>query len=416
MEQTLMDASQEQGSDEVLIAGAGPVGLAAALALHSVGRSVTILEAESEGRARPGSRAIFVHKASLQLLEQMSPGLGWALAARGLVWPTKRTFWRGRQVFVRHYPPTETGALPPFSSLPQVEIEHYLYEACRTVGIQVAWNAEVHEVKTTPVGVNITTKSGQRWSASYLIGADGSRSSSRHALGIAMEGSRSTNSYVVVDVAEDEHEPLEQQRIFHYEHPAIGYRNVLLVPFVGGWRVDLQCDDRDDPEKFSGLDGARLWLPRVMPAKYAERITWVSTYQFLQLLAQRFTDQYGRVLLVGEAAHLFAPFGARGMNSGIADAMAAATAIDRAIKAREPSRARDAIEEFAQTRRAAAEYNRAAAGQALAHIKTRTPVMQARRNLAALVAPYWKQAGAWLDEGPYGPRSGPPGQPAGSKY
>jgi 3-(3-hydroxy-phenyl)propionate hydroxylase len=145
-----MDDPQKQASDEVLIAGAGPVGLAAALALHALGRSVTILEAEAEGRARPGSRAIFVHKASLQLLEQMSPGLGWQLASRGLVWPTKRTFWRGRQVFVRHYPPTSPNVLPPFSSLPQVEIERYLYEACRTAGIQIAWNAEVSGVKTTP--------------------------------------------------------------------------------------------------------------------------------------------------------------------------------------------------------------------------------------------------------------------------
>src|SRR6516165_3934239 len=90
---------------EVMIIGAGPVGMAAALALHSLGRQVTLLEAEPEGRARPGSRAIFVHKASLQLLEQVSPGLGWELAAHGLVWPTKRTFWRGKEVFVRHYPP-----------------------------------------------------------------------------------------------------------------------------------------------------------------------------------------------------------------------------------------------------------------------------------------------------------------------
>ncbi|MBV9232377.1 MAG: FAD-dependent monooxygenase [Chloroflexi bacterium] len=411
-----MNNSEPQAPQEVLVVGAGPVGMAAALALRAKGRPVTILEAEPEGRARPGSRAIFVHRASLQLLEQISPGLGWELASHGLVWPTKRTFWRGRQVFVRHYPPTWSDTLPPFSSLPQVEIERYLYTACKAAGINFVWNASVNEVETTPDGVKVTTESGQTWTANYLVGADGSRSSVRRALGIAMEGSRSTNSYVVVDVAEDPDEPLDRERVFHYEHPAIGGRNVLLVPFVGGWRIDLQCNDDDNPEEFSGMEGVRQWLAKVMPPKYADRITWVSTYQFLQLLAQSFTDRNDRVLLVGEAAHLFAPFGARGMNSGIADAVAAAAAIDTALNTTEPSKAHAAIETFAQTRRAAAEYNRSAAGQALAHIQTRTPIMQAMRNLAALIAPYWKRAGVWLDEGPYGPRSGPTGLAAGSKY
>jgi 3-(3-hydroxy-phenyl)propionate hydroxylase len=297
-----------------------------------------------------------------------------------------------------------------------VEIERYMFAACQAAGINFVWNASVNEVETTSDGVKVTTESGQSWTSNYLIGADGSRSSVRRALGIAMEGSRSTNSYVVVDVAEDPDEPLEKERVFHYEHPAVGRRNVLLVPFVGGWRVDLQCNDDDNPEEFSEREGVRRWLSKVMPSKYADRITWVSTYQFLQLLAESFTDQNARVLLVGEAAHLFAPFGARGMNSGIADAVAAAAAVDSAQNTTEPSKARAAIETFAQTRRAAAEYNRSAAGQALAHIQTRTPIMQARRNLAALVAPYWKRAGVWLDEGPYGPRSGPSGLAAGSKY
>ena len=158
------------------------------------------------------------------------------------------------------------------------------------------------------------------------MGADGARSAVRQAIGVELEGNCSVNSYVIVDVAEDPSEPLPVERVFHYEHPAVGGRNVLLVPFAGGWRADLQCKEDDDPEAFSKPEGARAWVASTLGERYGGRVTWVSTYQFLQVIAQSFVDRNRRVLLVGEAAHLFAPFGARGMNSGIADAAAAATA------------------------------------------------------------------------------------------
>src|SRR5215468_9721082 len=88
-----------------LVVGAGPVGLTAALALRHHGLPATVLEAEPEGRQRPGSRAIFLHGESLEHLEAVHPGLGWEVARRGLVWTTKRTFWGEDLVYERTYPP-----------------------------------------------------------------------------------------------------------------------------------------------------------------------------------------------------------------------------------------------------------------------------------------------------------------------
>jgi 3-(3-hydroxy-phenyl)propionate hydroxylase len=393
---------------QVIVVGAGPVGMTAALSLRALGRPATVLEAGAEDRLRSGSRAIFVHKATLEVLERSSPGLAADLAAHGLIWQTKRTFYGGTQVFARTYSPPPPGTLPHFTSLPQVETERYLLQACKAAGVEFVWNAEVSGTESTVDGVALTTATGDRWTAEYAIAADGSRSPVRAALGIPMEGSRSDGWYVVVDVEEDPGDPLPVERVFHYAHPGVGGRNVLLVPFAGGWRVDLQLHDGDDPDELSQGSGLREWLRAVMPPAYAERVAWASTYRFLQVVAADFADPAGRVLLAGEAAHLFAPFGARGMNSGVPDADSAATAVHIALSTAVPARARAAVDDFALSRRRAALFNRDAAGTALAHLRP-SPAQRAAQEGAALRAERDESLGHWLDTAPYGPRELPPG-------
>jgi 3-(3-hydroxy-phenyl)propionate hydroxylase len=388
----------------VLVVGAGPVGLSCALALRAHDVEVAVLEAEPEDRLRPGSRAIYTHRASLELLERTQPGLGRELGRRGLVWSAKRTFWRDREVFARSYPAAAGDRLPPFTSLPQPEVERCLVQACEAAGIELVWGAPVHEVTVGPHAVQVTTAGARTWSAPYVVAADGARSAIRRALGIPMEGERSERSYVIVDVDEDPRAPRPPERVFHYEHPAVGRRNVLLVPFPGGWRIDLQCRDDDDPDRFGSEEGARAWVAAVMGERYAQRLSWISTYRFLQVVARELTDAHRRVLLVGDAAHLFAPFGARGMNSGIVDAHVAAAAVHAALDAPDRQRAAAAIEGFAAERHDAARSNRRAAASALAAMQPRTPWARARRRAAAALAPRSERAGAWLDAAPYGPR------------
>ena len=177
-------------------------------------------------------------------------------------------------------------------------------------------------------------------------------------------------------------------------------RNVLLVPFAGGWRVDLQLRSDDRPDRFDQRDAVAHWVGRVLPPDYAERVTWVSTYQFLQVVASAFTDEHRRVLLVGEAAHLFAPFGARGLNSGVRDAVTAAAAITGALGGDTAAVAR-----FADDRRNAALYNRDAAGLALAHMLATGTTTRWKRRLAARAALFGLRAGTWLDSSPFGPRA-----------
>ncbi|MDQ0685829.1 3-(3-hydroxy-phenyl)propionate hydroxylase [Streptomyces achromogenes] len=397
-----------------VVVGAGPVGLSAALALRAHGLPALVLEADPEDRERPGSRALFVHRETLALLDGVAPGLAAEITAYGRTWHTRRTLYRGREVYARTFPPRSgpQTALPPFTSLRQVDTERFLRAACARAGVEFVWGARVTDVRTTPDGAVLSGEDGRKWHAGHVVAADGARSAVRRGLGIAMEGVRGEGFHVVVDVADVPGAELPLERVFHYEHPGVGGRSVMRVPFTGGFQVDLQCRDDDTEEAFGTEEAVRRWLPAVVGDGYGgadghdRRILWVSTYRFLRKVAASFADPHRRVLLVGEAAHLFPPFGARGMNSGIADAVAAAGAVAAGTDR--------AVEEFAGTRRAAGLFNSAAAGLALEHLRPRRRTVRLRQRAAAALAPVLPSCGSWLEHAPYGPRGGAPA--AAGKY
>lgn len=401
----------DNGRDEapVVVAGAGPVGMTAALALHARNVPVTIVEADPEDRDRRGSRAIYVHGSTLRTLEQNHPGLGERLVEAGLIWPTRRTLFRGKEVFSRTYSnPGGSGTFPHFTSLPQVRTEAFMLEALDEAGVEIHWETPVETVGTTDEGVTVTTGDGTEWETPYLIGADGAGSAVRKGIDAEFEGEQSPNSFIIVDVDEHPDDPRPEERVFHYDHPDLGGRNVLLVPFRGGWRVDIQCTESDDPDVLSREPRVAEMVGTVLGERYADRVSWVSDYRFLQVTADRFTDEHRRVLLAGEAGHLFAPFGARGMNSGIADANAAASAIAVARQARFDGVAEAEVWRTATRRQRAAEWNREAAGQALRYLQGESPLVRAKKRLAAAVSDYYEPAAEWLDDAPYGPHGGPP--------
>jgi 3-(3-hydroxy-phenyl)propionate hydroxylase len=388
----------------VIVVGAGPVGLFAALALRAHRVPVVLLEADPADRHRAGSRALYVHGKSLALLESTSPGLGTELAARGVLWNVRRTLYRGRQVYAREFPPHDPArGLPPFTSLRQSETERVLLDACAQAGVDVRWNHPVTEVVAHSAGVTVATADGETWSGSHVVGADGARSTVRKRTGSSLDGSAAEGFHVVVDVADEPGGTPSLERVMHYEHPAAQGRGVLVVPYASGFQVDVQSQAGDDPDVIASRGEVRRWLPELIGPTPSARITAISVYRFLQLIADNFTDPHHRILLVGEAAHLFPPFGARGMNSGFVDARAAADAI--AVGRRSPAANAGAVREFATSRRAAAEVNSAAAGAALRHLRPPSTAARLRRGAAARLAPVVPRFGEWLEHAPYGPRA-----------
>jgi 3-(3-hydroxy-phenyl)propionate hydroxylase len=386
----------------LLVAGAGPVGLVAALAARSYGLPVVVLEAEPADRLRPGSRATYVFRESMDFLERIAPGVTKPLIEQSGNWDTVVTTYGGREVYRRKFPPAPPGRFG--ISVAQAEQEKVLYKRCVEEGVEFRWDSRVVEVTTGPDQVEVVLSDETRLASSYLIAADGARSAVRSSLGIALDGGRSETAFVIVDLQEDPADPLPKTRVMHYRNPAVGGRNVMMVPFGDSWRLDLQCRPRDNPAGWQTDPLLRRWISALVGAKRAEQVTWVSTYRFQRAVAKAFTDRYSRVLLAGEAAHLFAPFGGgRGLNSGVPDAVFAAEAIGQALSAGTPGDGAAIIRAVADERRAAAVANRDAASTSLVHLEARGALRKVQQRAAGLIAPHSRRAATWLERRPHGP-------------
>jgi 3-(3-hydroxy-phenyl)propionate hydroxylase len=386
----------------LVVVGAGPVGLVAALAARHHGIPVRVIEAEPEDRVRPGSRATYIFRESLDLLEQIAPGVTEPLIEQSRSWRELRTTYAGREVYFKRFPPAKPGRFG--ISLSQKDQEVVLLDRCRDEGVEFSWGNGVIDVTTGVDAATLTLADGSQVRASYVVAADGSRSVVRNAMGITMDGGRSDSSFIIVDVSDAPDNPMSLTRTFHYRHPAVGGRSVLVVPFGGGWRLDLECYPDDDVEAFATEPGLSAWITAIVGPEYADRQLWSSTYRFNYSVASAYTDPHARVLLAGEAAHLFPPFGGgRGLNSGIPDAIFEVEAIASALAARDLATATRTVRAVATERREAGLANREAAAAALKHMEASELWTRVKQRLAAFVAPHYRRAGEWLDRAPMGP-------------
>lgn len=302
---------------QVIVVGAGPVGLALAvdLALHGV-RVVLVDESD---RVAQGSRAICWAKRSLEILDRL--GVGERMKGKGVTWKVGRLFHGEREIFHFDLQPEEGSKMPAFVNLQQSYVERFLGERCtdfpdlidlrwknRLIGIGQDAGGAVAEIET-PEGCYALR-------APYLVACDGARSPTRALMGLALEGESFEDRFLIADI--EMRADLPPERWFWFEPPFHPGRTALLHKQPDDiWRIDLQLGPDADPEAERRPEAVILRIEKAVGGR-PFRLDWVSVYAFACRRLARFV--HGRVIFAGDAAHVVSPFGARGGNGGIHDA------------------------------------------------------------------------------------------------
>jgi 3-(3-hydroxy-phenyl)propionate hydroxylase len=318
----------EVAEHDVVVVGAGPVGLSFAIDLAQRGHNVVLLD--DADRIGEGSRAICFSKRSLEFWDRL--GVGQRMVDKGVVWSVGKIFHGDQQLYQFNLLPEQGHKRPAFINLQQFYAEAYLVDRVEQLpSISLRWRNKVTALEQRNDGVMLTidTPDGPyQVHAAYVIACDGARSSLRRMVGAEFAGQVFEDQFLIADVRMTAEFPTE--RWFWFDPPFHAGRSALLHKQPDDiWRIDLQLNRYADPAVEKQPDNVRPRIARMLGHDKFE-FEWISLYKFQCRRMDRFI--HGRVIFAGDAAHQVSPFGARGANSGLEDAENLTWKLDRVLR------------------------------------------------------------------------------------
>ena len=325
----------------VIVAGAGPAGLTAAIDLAL--RGIDVLVLDEDDTVSVGSRAICWSKRTLEILDRL--GCGERLVQKGVSWSVGRVFFRDEQVYQFDLLPEPGHRRPAFINLQQYYVEQFLVErATELPGVDLRWRHKVVGVmpRQDRVALRVSTPDGEYGvQADWLIVADGSKSAIRGMLGLESEGQVFRDRFLIADIHMTSDFPTE--RWFWFDPPFHRNQSALLHRQADDvWRVDFQLGWDADPEEEKKPEKILPRLQAMLGKDTRFDVEWASVYTFQCRRMRSFRN--GRALFVGDAAHLVSPFGARGANSGIQDVDNLAWKLELVLSGQAPERLLDSYD------------------------------------------------------------------------
>lgn len=315
--------SKQPGRHPIVIVGGGITGLTLACCLARLGMPAVLLDEDNTvGVKGASSRGICYTQKSLEIFQRL--GVFDRIAAKGIQWSVGRTFAGNDEVYsfdLRQQASFNLSSQPAFINIQQFYIEGYLVERIMQLGnVDLRWNSRVTAFKQDADGamLSVTTPAGDyRIRAEHVIDATGSRSPFREWVGASVTAKRGDDRWCIADVRFTKRPPTERHT---WIEAPFNENRAVWQHLMGDevWRIDYQMAPNADAEYVSREDVVRERLSRQFGKDTEVEIVWVGPYAYRSECVNQM--RHGRVFFMGDSAKIVSPFGARGGNTGVADA------------------------------------------------------------------------------------------------